>query len=866
MNGQCISTFGDENAKPDHHTLSDQPQAIEYNIIGILNFLQNEWVKMGIERSKWEYERAELQSKIALLQNERKGQENLKNDLVRRIKMLEFALQKERCKNYLLRQSNELGVEATEHISEEANTTSDVSKSPRDDAISREDRLRLRQYIQRMGLADKLVEVRANCVKELLGILDTSETARDTSDSSAGGTESETLESALAGFSFLNSEDCNSANTTNLSHVGVNPTESEPSLAPFAEESDDVEIASALAEFDLLVAQQSECAGVVGSTAGSMDSLSYPVDINPHSIADPEWIFGDQSALVDRLTEKYRMCMPFPRGGSGGGARVKKADKGDNSTPSPSYDEGEFYGTAAADDLQPPPTSCYLDTPAQLPAPTSSPSAPGTYGDDFDVDGTVDAVRMLEKAAQATTDGASATTFSLGDLASLTVANEADTQRRASALDNLDGVGPVATALLSADGEQQATTADGTTNASRSAVPAWTAKYTLRSHFDSIRAILFHHTEQILLTAGEDHTLKLWNLTKTVQAKKSSCLDVEPMYTCRGHNSPVLCIALTSFSEAEASAASPSPSSSCDSSTSSVENNCAFSGSLNGEIRSWRFGDLQLLPYEAFNAGVNGPILRGHTDAVWSLAVRADGVLLSASADGTVRLWSIPPSLQQSAFGTINTNTTSLPPTSLAANRVYRPAALLPPTLSDGTAVDVPLPTSVTFLYSDPDSFAVGLTTGEVCVISLESGRLLTLFASHQSAMLSSVAACDDALPSFAGSVNSLVSHPTLPLLISAHENKQIRFLNTSLGKCVHSMVAHLDAVTSIAIDAQGSYLLSASHDSSIRLWDIETKTCVQELTSHRKKFDESIHCVAFHPTRPLMASAGADGLAKVFV
>ncbi|VDL93649.1 unnamed protein product [Schistocephalus solidus] len=890
MNGQCISTFGDENAKPDHHTLSDQPQAIEYNIIGILNFLQNEWVKMGIERSKWEYERAELQSKIALLQNERKGQENLKNDLVRRIKMLEFALQKERCKNYLLRQSNELGVEATEHISEEANTTSDVSKSPRDDAISREDRLRLRQYIQRMGLADKLVEVRANCVKELLGILDTSETARDTSDSSAGGTESETLESALAGFSFLNSEDCNSANTTNLSHVpaensddnrcmtrasvvlvkgyepahldstdalqvgpkrvnsdscrpvsasglrenshaytslGVNPTESEPSLAPFAEESDDVEIASALAEFDLLVAQQSECAGVVGSTAGSMDSLSYPVDINPHSIADPEWIFGDQSALVDRLTEKYRMCMPFPRGGSGGGARVKKADKGDNSTPSPSYDEGEFYGTAAADDLQPPPTSCYLDTPAQLPAPTSSPSAPGTYGDDFDVDGTVDAVRMLEKAAQATTDGASATTFSLGDLASLTVANEADTQRRASALDNLDGVGPVATALLSADGEQQATTADGTTNASRSAVPAWTAKYTLRSHFDSIRAILFHHTEQILLTAGEDHTLN--------------------------------------FSEAEASAASPSPSSSCDSSTSSVENNCAFSGSLNGEIRSWRFGDLQLLPYEAFNAGVNGPILRGHTDAVWSLAVRADGVLLSASADGTVRLWSIPPSLQQSAFGTINTNTTSLPPTSLAANRVYRPAALLPPTLSDGTAVDVPLPTSVTFLYSDPDSFAVGLTTGEVCVISLESGRLLTLFASHQSAMLSSVAACDDALPSFAGSVNSLVSHPTLPLLISAHENKQIRFLNTSLGKCVHSMVAHLDAVTSIAIDAQGSYLLSASHDSSIRLWDIETKTCVQELTSHRKKFDESIHCVAFHPTRPLMASAGADGLAKVF-
>ena len=37
-----------------------------------------------------------LQARIAFLQGERKGQENLKHDLVRRIKMLEFALKQER--------------------------------------------------------------------------------------------------------------------------------------------------------------------------------------------------------------------------------------------------------------------------------------------------------------------------------------------------------------------------------------------------------------------------------------------------------------------------------------------------------------------------------------------------------------------------------------------------------------------------------------------------------------------------------------------------------------------------------------------------------------------------------------------------
>ena len=48
----------------------------------------------------------------------------------------------------------------------------------------------------------------------------------------------------------------------------------------------------------------------------------------------------------------------------------------------------------------------------------------------------------------------------------------------------------------------------------------WNAKYTLRSHFDGVRALAFHPVEPVLLTASEDHTLKLWNLQKTIPAKK----------------------------------------------------------------------------------------------------------------------------------------------------------------------------------------------------------------------------------------------------------------------------------------------------------------------------------------------------------
>lgn len=120
----------------------------------------------------------------------------------------------------------------------------------------------------------------------------------------------------------------------------------------------------------------------------------------------------------------------------------------------------------------------------------------------------------------------------------------------------------------------------------------------------------------------------------------------------------------------------------------------------------------------------------------------------------------------------------------------------------------------------------------------------------------------------------------------------------------IHSMVAHLDAVTSLAVDPNGIYLMSGSkvflillcfmdfvfllllsiwqksnfvfshflfflqtgHDCSIRLWNLDSKTCVQEITAHRKKLDESIYDVAFHPSKAYIASAGADALAKVFV
>nr|KAF6502877.1 striatin 3 [Molossus molossus] len=328
----------------------------------------------------------------------------------------------------------------------------------------------------------------------------------------------------------------------------------------------------------------------------------------------------------------------------------------------------------------------------------------------------------------------------------------------------------------------------------------WNPKYTLRSHFDGVRALAFHPVEPVLVTASEDHTLKLWNLQKTVPAKKSASLDVEPIYTFRAHIGPVLSLAISSNGEQ------------------------CFSGGIDATIQWWNMPSPNVDPYDTYEPNVLAGTLVAHTDAVWGLAYSGiKNQLLSCSADGTVRLWN--------------------------------PQEKLPCICTYNGDKGHGIPTSVDFIGCDPAHMVTSFNTGSTVIYDLETSQSLVMLSSQIDSDLQS-----------SNHINRVVSHPTLPVTITAHEDRHIKFFDNKTGKMIHSMVAHLDAVTSLAVDPNGIYLMSGSHDCSIRLWNLDSKTCVQEITAHRKKLDESIYDVAFHPSKAYIASAGADALAKVFV
>uniref|UniRef100_A0A8C2AFF8 Striatin, calmodulin binding protein n=1 Tax=Cyprinus carpio TaxID=7962 RepID=A0A8C2AFF8_CYPCA len=686
----------------------------QYSIPGILHFLQHEWARFEVERAQWEVERAELQAQIAFLQGERKGQENLKKDLVRRIKMLEYALKQERAKHHKLKYGTELNqgdMKPPSYDSDEGNENEALPEPPNSQLSWKQGRQLLRQYLQEVGYTDTILDVKSQRVKALLGLAgDSGERPGDKrAEPMVNGTELASLkdstttmigkaemsesvtvleafkfiEKAAAEFSDEDEDDDSEGQNKSIVDLStmvrrkVSPSPSSSS----AEMSDDMDTDEVLKDFDFLANNED----MEGSPEAPSSGERADWEKDEQSPSSESWDVDE--GLISKLKEQYK--------------KERKGKKGVK-RPNRCKLQDMLANLRDAEDLS------SIQPPV---APPVRPSLPRLNEPPLGRTDEVEALTFPPSSGKSFimgTDEALESELGLGELAGLTVANEAEN--------------------LSYD----------ITNNKDALRKTWNPKFTLRNHFDSIRGLAFHPIEPVLITASEDHTLKMWNLQKTAPAKKCAALDVEPIYTFRAHRGPVLCVVMSSSGEQ------------------------CFSGGLDATIQCWNTPSPNIDPYDSYEPSVLRGALSGHTDAVWGLVYSsAHHRLLSCSADGTVRLWS-------------------------AADR-----------------------------------------TPAIAVFNENKGT----------------------------------EHSPKQLL----ENTEFRSL-ILIGKLIHSMVAHLDAVTSLAVDPNGLYLMSGSHDCSVRLWNMESKTCIQEFTAHRKKFDESINDVAFHPTKCYIGSAGADALAKVFV
>ncbi|KAG9093149.1 hypothetical protein FS749_014983 [Ceratobasidium sp. UAMH 11750] len=359
----------------------------------------------------------------------------------------------------------------------------------------------------------------------------------------------------------------------------------------------------------------------------------------------------------------------------------------------------------------------------------------------------------------------------------------------------------------------------------------WKTRKTLRNHLDAVRAVAFHPSEMCLASGGDDFTIKIWRLDPSAltsnprQIQQST--DIEPQLNLRGHTAPITCLVAS-------------------------QRGLLFSASMDASIRIWAFPPESLQPYAPYDPSYFRGELIGHTDVVWGLALVRDGTwLASGGADGMVKVWEV-----SDAGGNLRL--------SWGYNGTEDQ-------IPEGQEEEVVPVVAVEGIKSDLRKVAVAYANCVVKVFDIETGKELAKLGANETY---------DGTPET--QINAIASHPTMPLLVTAHEDKYIRIFdittgerglgyplhltNGTLGECQHSMLAHLDTVTTLSIDTTGFSLVSGSHDGSIRFWDIlGSRTCVQEINAHREKSNEGTLDVEFHPSMPFIASAGADGVVKIY-
>jgi len=173
-------------------------------------------------------------------------------------------------------------------------------------------------------------------------------------------------------------------------------------------------------------------------------------------------------------------------------------------------------------------------------------------------------------------------------------------------------------------------------------------------------------------------------------------------------------------------------------------------------------------------------VLKGHTGAVWGVAVTPDGTrAVSASRDTTLRVWELATGKSLASLEG-HTNTVS----SVAVT-------------SDGTRV-----------VSASDDKTVR-------VWDLATGK------------------CLDSLKGHTNYVNGVAVTPDGKQAVSASNDRTLRVWDLTSGKSLASLEGHIGRVIGVAVTPDGKRAVSSSADKTLRIWDLATGACLASLEGH---------------------------------
>ncbi|WFD33132.1 pre-mRNA cleavage and polyadenylation factor (CPF) complex subunit [Malassezia sp. CBS 17886] len=94
--------------------------------------------------------------------------------------------------------------------------------------------------------------------------------------------------------------------------------------------------------------------------------------------------------------------------------------------------------------------------------------------------------------------------------------------------------------------------------------------------------------------------------------------------------------------------------------------------------------------------------------------------------------------------------------------------------------------------------------------------------------------------------------------LVSADQNGQVKYFQTNMNN-VQAFQGHRDAVRGLSFAPDDQHFVTASDDSTLRIWNFDEATEESTLKGHGWE----VKCVDWHPTQALLVSGSKDNLVK---